>query len=292
MTEALGAAASPLDITRRRDRRTNVDSVVTGLCTLATAGVVIVLGAIILFVLVAGLAGLTVQFLTRETEGYNAGGGLAAILGSLQMVPLALLIAAPLGILGGIYLAEASDGRVANAARFATETIAGLPSVLVGIFVFTILVAPFGQYSGGAGAVALAIIMLPIIARSVEEILRLVPPSVREAALALGIPWWRTVTSVILRTAAAGILTVVMLAVARAAGETAPLLLTTVGGDAVNIGDFQQPMDSLPAFIWFNSGQPDDTLNAQAWAASLVLLVFVLVVNLIVRSRSIGQRAA
>jgi phosphate transport system permease protein len=138
--------------------------------------------------------------------------------------------------------------------------------------------------------VALAVIMVPIVARSTEEIVRLVPTSVREAALALGIPVWKTVLRVIVRTALAGILATVMLAVARVAGETAPLILTAVGNQAANVGDVLSPMDSLPTFIWYASGQPNDLLVGQAWGAALILMLFVLTANLLVRGRTAGRR--
>lgn len=290
----LGARPAVTDILRptRRDRRRAIINRAASLLCLAAAGVVTIsLGAILAFVVGNGLLGLDAQFFTRESTAYNQGGALAAIAGSLQIVPLATLLAAPVGILAGVYLAEPHGGRLASVLRFATETMVGLPSVVVGIFAFSVLVLPFRQYSALAGAVALAIIMLPIIARASEEILLLVPGSVREAALALGIPVWRTTLSVVVRTALGGILAAVMLAVARAAGETAPLILTAVGSQALNVGDVLAPMDSLPTFIYFASGQPDDVLVAQAWSASLVLLVFVLVVNVLVRGRSIGRRA-
>ena len=278
--------------TGQERRRMLRNTIATVTASLAALGVLTVLGVIILFVVVNGLPYIDQQFLTQDAQGYDQGGGLAAILGSLQMVPLAALIAAPIGIMGGIYLAESHQGRVADTVRLATETLAGLPSVVIGIFVFTILVAPVGRDSALAGAVALSVIMIPILARSVEEIIRLVPTSVREAALALGIPVWKTTTRVVVRTALAGILAALMLAVARAAGETAPLILTAIGNQQVNVGDFTGSMDSLPTFIWLSSGQPSDLLVGQAWAASLVLLVFVLVANILVRGRTAGRKRA
>ena len=287
-----GTGALLLHRSGHERRRMLVNRVATITATLAATAVILALGIIILFVVVNGLPYVDEQFLTMDTENYNQGGALAAILGSLQMVPLATLIAAPIAILGGVYLAESRPGRMSGAVRMATETLAGLPSVVVGIFVFTILVAPTGKYTALAGSVALAVIMIPIVARSTEEIIRLVPASVREAALALGIPVWKTMLRVVVRTAMAGILAALMLAVARAAGETAPLILTTTGNQQVNVGNFLGSMDSLPTFIWLASGQPDDLLNGQAWAASLVLMVFVLITNIIVRGRTAGRRRA
>ena len=264
--------------------------VMTFTATLASASVLVILVLIILFVVVNGLPYIDRQFLTLDTEDFDQGGALAAILGSLQMVPLAAVMAAPIGILGGVYLAESRAGRIPGAVRLATETMAGLPSVVVGIFVFAIMVAPTGKYTALAGSIALAVIMIPIVARSTEEIVRLVPTSVREAALALGIPVWKTTLRVVLRTALAGILAALMLAIARAAGETAPLILTTTGNQQVNVGNFFGSMDSLPTFIWLASGQPSDVLVGQAWGASVVLLFFVLITNILVRGRTAGRK--
>ena len=153
----------------------------------------------------------------------------------------------------------------------------GVPSILVGIFVFTFLVLPFKQFNAFAGSVALAVIMVPVIMRTTEEILKLVPGTLREASLALGIPIWRTVLSVVIPTGLSGILTGLMLAVARAMGETAPLLFTALGSRLVNVGDFGRPMDALPMFIYVNARQPYEALNQQAWGAAFLLLAFVLV---------------
>ena len=165
------------------------------------------------------------------------------------------------------------------------------PSILIGVFVFTFLVLPFKQYNAFAGSVALAVIMVPVIMRTTEEILKLVPGSLREASLALGFPTWRTVLSVVIRTGLPGILTGIMLAVARAAGETAPLLFTALGSRLVNVGDFSKPMDALPLFIYVNARQPFELQNQQAWGAAFLLLLFVLTVNILVRARTAGRRA-
>jgi phosphate transport system permease protein len=290
------APARPLDVPVARLtlqlplRRRVVDAVMRGACVVATALVLFALGAIIVYVVVNGVPGLSAAFLTQPAAGFGEGGALQAILGTLQLVPLAALIAAPIGILGGIFVAEFAGRRGAAVIRFAADVMVGLPSVVVGVFAYAILVAPFGAYNAFAGIIALAIIMLPVVLRTTEEILRLVPTSVREAALALGMPVWRTTTAVVLRTALAGLLTGVMLAVARAAGETAPLLFTALGSRLVNVGDLRAPMDALPLFIYANSGQPDPYLVSQAWAASLLLLVLVFVVNVLVRARTFGRR--
>jgi phosphate transport system permease protein len=274
-------------------RRSRFDRVMRGVSLAAAVACVIPLAAVIGYVTINGAAGLNVDLLTKAPKALGTGGGAAsAILGSLQMIPLATVVAVPLGVLGAVYVAEFSGRRSANAIRFAADVLVGIPSILVGIFVFTFLVLPFKQFNAFAGSMALALLMIPVIMRTTEEILRLVPSTLREASLALGIPMWRTVLSVVLRTGLTGILTGVMLAIARAFGETAPLLFTALGSRLVNVGDFGKPMDSLPVFIYVNARQPFPALNQQAWAAALLLLIVVLTINILVRARSLGRRAA
>jgi phosphate transport system permease protein len=274
-------------------RRARTDRLMRGLALAAAIACVIPLAAVIGFVTVNGLGGLNLDLLTKAPKALGTGGGAAsAILGSLQMIPLATLVAVPVGVLGAVYVAEFSGRRSANAIRFAADVLVGIPSILVGIFVFTFLVLPFKQFNAFAGSMALALLMVPVIMRTTEEILRLVPGTLREASLALGIPMWRTVLSVVLRTGLTGILTGVMLAMARAFGETAPLLFTALGSRLVNVGDFGKPMDALPVFIYVNARQPFPALNQQAWGAALLLLIVVLTINILVRARSWGRRAA
>ena len=249
------------------------------------------LGAVLGFVAVKGFGALSLDLLTKAPRALGIGGGAAnAILGTLQMVPLAAALALPIGILGAVYVAEFGDRRGASIVRFAADVLVGVPSILIGIFVFTFLVLPFKQFNGFAGSVALAIIMLPVVLRTTEEALRLVPGTLREASLALGVPVWRTVLSVVLRSGMSGILTGSMLAVARAMGETAPLLFTALGSRLINVGNLGQPMDALPLFIYRNAGQPNEILNEQAWGVAFLLLLIVLVVNVAVRARSLGRR--
>lgn len=282
-----------LERTASDRRRAVIDRSMRALCLLAAIACVVPLAAIVAYVVINGAQALTMDLLTKPpTASGKNGGAVNAILGSIQMVGLASLIAIPLGVLGGVFVHEFSDRRSARIIRFSADVFVGVPSILVGIFVFTILVLPFKQYNAFAGAFALAVIMIPVIMRSTEEILRLVPGSLREASLALGVPVWRTVASVILRTGLPGILTGVMLAVARAAGETAPLLFTALGSRLVNVGDFSKPMDALPLFIYRNARQPFPILNEQAWGAALLLLIFVLTVNVLVRARTWRQRTA
>ncbi len=272
-------------------RRRLVDRGMRGLAFAAALACVVPLGAILLFVAAKGAGGLDLDLLTKPPRALGIGGGAAnAILGTLQMVPVAAVMAIPAGVLGGIFVAEFADRRSAIAIRFVADVLVGVPSILIGILVFTVLVLPFRQFNAFAGSVALAVLMVPVILRTTEETLRQVPGTLREAALALGVPVWRVVLSVVLRTGLGGILTGTMLAIARAIGETAPLLFTALGSRLVNVGDFTRPMDALPVFIYVNARQPYPALNDQAWAAALLLLLIVLVINVGVRARTFGRR--
>ena len=292
------AAAASRSTTARRlrgvgvaRRRTIVDKGMRGLAFAAAVLCAVPLGAVLVFVAINGASALTLDLITKPPRALGIGGGAAnAVLGTLQMVPLAALIAMPVGILGAVYVSEFGDRRWARIIRFCADVLVGVPSILIGIFVFTFLVLPFKQFNALAGSVSLAIIMLPVVMRTTEESLHLVPNSLREASLALGVPWWRTVVSVVLRTGLPGILTGSMLAFARAMGETAPLLFTALGSRIINVGDFSRPMDSLPLFIYVNARQPVDALNQQAWGAAFLLLIVVLVINVAVRARTWGRR--
>jgi phosphate transport system permease protein len=284
--------ATRLTGTRGANRRTRTDQTMRFVAGLAAVACVVPLAAVLIFVTLNGVSALNLDLLTKPSRAQGIGGGAAAaILGSIQMVLLATVIAIPFGVLAGVYVREFASARPARAVRFAADVIVGIPSILIGIFVFTVLVLPFKQYNAFAGSVALAVIMIPVIMRTTEEILKLVPTSLREASLALGIPAWRTVLSVVIRTGLPGILTGIMLAVARAAGETAPLLFTALGSRFVNVGDFGKPMDALPLFIYINARQPVELQNQQAWGAAFLLLLFVLVINVLVRARTAGRRA-
>jgi phosphate transport system permease protein len=284
----------PVSLTRSRSdrRRAIVDRAFRGLCLAAAVTCIIPLFAIVAFVVVNGIGALSLDLLTKAPKALGVGGGAAAaILGSIQLVLLASVLAIPAGILAAVYVSEFGGRRSATAIRFAADVLVGIPSILMGIFVFTFLVLPFHQFNAAAGSVALALLMVPVVMRTTEEIIRLVPKDLREAALALGVPAWRTVVSIVLRTGLGGILTGVMLAVARAAGETAPLLFTALGSRLINVGDFGKPMDALPIFIYVNARQPYEALNQQAWGAALLLLLFVLTVNILVRARTWGRRS-
>lgn len=292
MSSSIAVATRPIRLGRKDvgRRRRILDASMRQLSLLAAILCVVPLAAVLVFVTVNGAGALNLDLLTKPPRALGQNGGAAsAILGTLQMVPLAALIAIPIGVAGGVYVGEFADRRSARIVRFAADVMVGIPSILVGIFVFTFLVLPFKQFNAFAGSVALAIIMIPVILRTTEEILHLVPGTLREASLALGIPMWRTVLSVVMRTGLGGILTGVMLAFARAMGETAPLLFTALGSRLVNVGGFGKPMDSLPVFIYVNARQPYELQNQQAWGAAFLLLMIVLVINVAVRARTWGR---
>jgi phosphate transport system permease protein len=296
MTVEAARAAIPgrLTATDTDRRRARVDLAMRAVSLVGAVACLVPLAAIIAFVVINGAAGLDLDLLTKPRRALGIGGGaLGAILGSLQLVALATLVAVPVGVGAAIYVTEFGGQRVARGVRFVADVLAGVPSILVGIFVFTFLVLPFRQFNAFAGAIALAVLMFPVIMRATEEFVRLVPGSIREASLALGVPVWRTVVSVVVRTAMPGIVTGILLAVARAAGETAPLLFTALGSRLVNVGDYAKPMDALPIFIYTNARQPYPELNQQAWGAALLLLLLVLVTNVVARriaSRSPSSR--
>jgi phosphate transport system permease protein len=274
-------------------RRKTVDRVARSIALAATIACVIPLAAVLVYVFLKGIQSLNLDLITKPSKALGVGGGAQqALLGTLQMVTLATVIAVPIGIMAGIFVAEFAGRRAARSVRFASDNMVGIPSILIGLFVYAILVLPFKQFNAFAGAVALAIIMIPVIQRTTEEVLLLVPRELREGALALGVPTWRVTLSVVLPTARAGVLTAVMLAVARAAGETAPLLFTSLGSRLVNVGNWTQPMDSLTLFIYNGARSPINAVNDQAWGAALLLLLIVLGINVLVRFRSMGGTRA
>ena len=253
---------------------------------------IVPLVAVLGYLLMKGFGGLSLSFFTQLPKPVGeAGGGMAnAITGSAIMVGMACLIGLPVGLLGGIYLAEYGDNAFGKVVRFCTDVLSGVPSITVGIFVYSLMVLRMRRFSAVAGAVALAILMLPIVMRTTEELLRLVPTTLREGGLALGLPKWRVILGVVLRTGASGIATGVMLAIARVAGETAPLLFTAFGSRFVSL-KLDQPMGSLPVQIYTYAVSPYEDWHRQAWAAALVLVLLVLAFNLLARvlTRQPGQ---
>jgi phosphate transport system permease protein len=215
-----------------------------------------------------------------------------AIVGTLQLVGLSCLFAIPPGVLAGVYLSEYGETRFGRVARFAADVLSGVPSITVGLFVYAVVVTTMKHFSAFAGGIALAVLMLPTIARSTEELLKLVPDALREAALGLGVPHWRATLRVILRTAAPGIAVGVMLAVARAAGETAPLLFTAFSNRFWS-ESLSEPTASLPVSIYTYAVSPYEDWHRQAWSAALVLLMVVLILNVsarfLVRHRVSGR---
>jgi phosphate transport system permease protein len=266
-------------------RRLGVDRLVYALCVVAGIVALLPLAAVIFFLVVNGLQAWSPAFLV-ELPGPVAtagGGALHAIVGTLMMTGLALLIATPMALSVAILVVEYRGSRIAPIVRTAVDLLAGVPSIVVGIFVYTLVVLSTGHFSGLAGSIALAIIMLPIIARTSEEMLKIVPRRLREGTMTLGMPRWRALTSVFIPTVASGILTGIVLALSRAIGETAPLLFTALGSNFVQT-DFSEPMNALPLYIFQNAiniGFP--AAKQRAWAAALTLVVIVLLLNLIGR---------
>ena len=245
----------------------------------------LVLLLILVHVLFQGLPALDLSFFTqRPLPPGEAGGGVApAILGTLVMLAVGGLLGVPLGVATAIYLSEYGRGGVARAVSFSIDLIAGLPSIVIGVFVWAWLVRNVvGQYNGLAGGVALAIIMIPIVTRTVEATLRLVPDPLREASLALGVPRWKTILRVVLPTARAGLITGVVLSLARAGGETAPLLLTALGNQFFNV-DLRQPMAALPVQIYQYARSPYADWQVKAWGGALVLITLIAALSALTR---------
>ncbi|HEY9282220.1 MAG TPA: phosphate ABC transporter permease PstA [Pyrinomonadaceae bacterium] len=257
-----------------------VMSTLTAACAyLGVAILVLILG----YIAWRGFSSLSLQFLIDTPKPVGEGGGIGnAIVGTLILLALASVIGLPLGIAAGVYLSEFGRGRFAGVVRFITDTLTGVPSIVTGVFIYTLIVLPMKQFSAYAGGIALAVIMIPIVTRTTEEMLRLVPASLREGALALGAPQWRVTTGVVLPAAASGIATGAMLAVARVSGETAPLLFTAFGSRFFNVY-LDQPIASLTVQIFNYAVSPYDEWHAQAWAATLVLMTIILVINISVR---------
>jgi phosphate transport system permease protein len=205
-----------------------------------------------------------------------------AIVGTLILIGLACCLGLPIGIMTGVYLAEFGHNRFGWLVRFGADVLNGVPSIVIGIYAYTLLVMPMKGFSAYAGGFALAVLMLPIVARTTEEMIRLVPTSLREASLALGVPAWRTTLRVVLRTARGGIITGIMLAIARIAGETAPLLFTAFGNQFWHSG-LNGPISSLPVQIYTYAISPFDDWHRQAWAGALVLLALISCASLSVR---------
>ncbi|MBI2938826.1 MAG: phosphate ABC transporter permease PstA [Chloroflexi bacterium] len=272
-------------------RRQALDRLFVALLVASAASGVVVLLLVLGYVIWRGAPALNPAFFTQRPLPYGEpGGGVApAILGTLTMLAVASAIGIPIGIGAAVYLSEYGRGSFANVVRFVIDLLAGLPSIVVGVFVWALVVRQLvGNYSGIAGAVALAIIMIPIVTRTVEEILHLVPTTLREASLALGVPRWRTILFVVLPTARAGIITGVVLSLARAGGETAPLLLTALGNQFFSF-DLTQPMAALPVQIYNYAVSPYEDWHTKAWGSALVLIGVIGTLSLVTRLAARGR---
>ncbi|MCU1591791.1 MAG: phosphate transporter, inner rane subunit PstA [Frankiales bacterium] len=275
-------------------RRRAVNRLVTGLLALSVVVALLPLASVLYVTVVKGLVRFGGYFLQHSMRGVgpldNTGGAYHAIVGTLEQVSIATLLAVPLGLLAAVYTVEYGRGWLATLIRFFTDVMTGVPSIVAGLFIYAFWVLALGQgFSGFGAALALTILMLPTVVRATEEMLKLVPDALREAGLALGVPRWRTILSIVLPTASAGIITGVMLAVARVAGETAPLLLTALNFDGINVNPFKGQQAALPTYIYSQAGAPQKVALDRAWAGALTLVLLILFLNLI--ARAIARRS-
>jgi phosphate transport system permease protein len=261
-----------------------ISTIVVWLCGLSVVLALIPLALILFFVISQGVQALNWDFFTQMPKpvGETGGGFANAILGSLMLIGIGAAFAVPIGVISGVYIAEFPGTRLATLARFAADTLNGVPSIVIGVFVYGIAVMPFRQFSAIAGGVALGVMMIPIVTRTTEELLKLVPPALREGALALGATrGWATLT-VVLPAAAPGIITGVVLALARIAGETAPLLFTAFNNRFFS-ADPTQPISSLTVQVFTYANSPYEDWHRQAWAGALVLVTLVLSCSVLAR---------
>jgi phosphate transport system permease protein len=265
-------------------RRKWSNRLMLGLSSGAAGLGILILAIIMGYTLVHGIAYLNLDFLTQAAKpvGEVGGGMRNEIIGTLILVALGSIIAVPIGLMAGVFLVEFSGPKAAAGVRFVADILAGVPSIVVGVFAYAILVRPMHSYSALSAGVALAIIMIPVVARTAEESLRLVPNSMREAALALGITRWRSVVGVIIPGALTGIVTGVMLAVARIAGETAPLIFTALGSQ-FGFQGLLKPIGALPLQIYNYALSPYPDWQQQAWAGAFLLILLVLGISILVR---------
>lgn len=272
-------------------RRKLVDKIMTAVAYVCAFLAFIPLVAITFEVVRKGLPAWDLDFFTGLPSTYGDGGGMSnAIIGSVIIVGMAGLMAIPVGILSGIYLAEYGDNRLGNALRFVADVMTGAPSVVIGILAYSVFVVATGKSAAIFGSVALAILVLPVIVRATEEIVRLVPSDLSEASLALGIPRWKTILRVVVPTALGGIVTGVILAMARAAGETAPLLFAIGSSNFLNTNPLDGPMAALPVIIYQQSSYGGEVLQ-NAWGGALLLFLVVVVLNLMARLLFKGRSA-
>ncbi len=282
--------SAPRTLLRGR-RRKAVNALALGLASLATLLGLAVLAWILGTTLIRGAAALGPHLITQMTPPPGADGGLAnAILGSTLLILVAVLAGAPIGVLAGTHLAEyRSAGPFAEIVRFVNDILLSAPSVVIGLFVYQIVVRPSGHFSGWAGAIALGFILLPVVVRTTDETMRLIPISLREATLALGAPKWRMITQVIYPAARVGILTGLLLGIARISGETAPLLFTALNNQYWSM-DLGHPLANVPVVIFQFALSPYDSWHSLAWAGALLLTMFVLLVSVLARTLLRGRK--
>jgi phosphate transport system permease protein len=267
-----------------------------GFCGLVTLIALIALGLILYSLVAQGMAGMNLDILTKDTPAAGSPGGLRnAIVGSIMMSVMGMVIALAIGIMAGTWLAEyAGDHPFGGVVRFLNDVLLSAPSILVGLFVYYILVRPFGGFSGIAGAVALALLAAPVITRTTEDVLKLQPAAMRESGVALGSPLWHVIRAILWRGSASGILTGALLAFARISGETAPLLFTALGNQFMDWSHLEkamtEPMASLPVAIFQDALTPYPDLNRLAWAGALLIAVSVLAVTIIARALAKDSR--
>jgi phosphate transport system permease protein len=265
---------------RTRRATSGVMTALTALCTIVAVGILLI---ILSYIAMRGIGALNLRFLVDSPRPVGEGGGIGnAIVGSALLLVLSCVVGIPLGISTGVYLSEFGGGLFASVVRFLVDTLTGIPSIVTGVFVYAVIVLRMGNFSALAGGIALALIMIPIVARTTEEMIKLVPHSLREGALALGAPQWRVTLGVVIPAAASGIATGAMLAVARVSGETAPLLFTAFGSRFFP-RNLNEPIASLTVQIYNYAISPYDEWHAQAWAATLVLMTLILSINILVR---------
>lgn len=270
-----------------------MNNVMFGITALFTAVSLLFLFAILGYIAYHGLRSVNFQFLTKlPVPVGETGGGIAnSIVGSIKVVGVACLLGLPIGIFGAVYLAEFGNNRIGFLIRYCADVLNGVPSIVMGIFAYAVVVLPMKHFSAFSGSVALAVIMIPLVLRTTEEFIRLVPLSIREAALALGISQWKMVLRVVLPAASRGIMTGTILAVSRVAGETAPLIFTAFGNRYWDAGIFQ-PIATLPHTIFNYAIAPYEEWHRQAWAAALILMLVVLAGNITARMLMKSERGA
>ena len=272
-------------MSRQSSKKKLINRIVTAFAIACVIFALIPLGSILIEVVKNGISAISIEFLTQPPGSFFLGGGgiAPAIQGTLVVVGLASLIGAPIGVLAGIYLSEyGGNGMFPSAVRFFNDVLTGIPSIVMGIVGYVTLVLLLGSFSVWAGAFALSIIMIPIVVRVTEESFKIVPNSIREAAHSLGIPKWKITLYITMKSAKSGILTGIVLAISRIAGETAPLIMTILGTSLFFTG-FSGPIDALPLRIWRLASQPYESAHSQGWGAALVLILIVLILSVVLR---------